>query len=142
MIGSQADAERAVAGTLEFLNSGCDRFVYRKGNVVYKVHTEDGHEDTANQREIANYIRLVGILPDNMRVPQTTLYWVDEHPVIAQEYIDGQTLAECWCLPDEPHTDSCMPYDIATTFHPYLNDTGGMNIILRDGIYYLIDLGE
>ena len=142
MIGNLDDAALACSRDLDVYASGCDRYVYLINGVIYKVESVYGYDAKANTLEMSNYLSLLPLLPDNLRVPATTLYWVDNTPVIAQEFIEGQPVAECYCLDNEAHDNSCMTQDEIEMIRPFLDDVGGLNVIRQDGIYYLIDLAE
>lgn len=140
MIGSREDAAAALYGELPHLDDGTSRRAYLSDGVVYKVNINDSWDD--NLDEWNRYVRLKGEYMDpNVCLPETWLYEIDGKSVIAMEYIEGTGLAECYCNPDsEPHTDGCMTDEAKNLIRKYIDDLGGMNVILSDNIYYIIDI--
>lgn len=142
MIGNAADAREALTDHQAdicdnlFSREGSTRTVYLINDVLYKV------EDIAgiNAEEYDVILNTRDILPDNIRFPQTSLFDIDGNAVIACERISGQVKYACAC---EYSGDICdivcftaVEYDIVCDF---LNDPSGMNVIISDNVYYIID---
>jgi len=142
MVGNENDATLALAGSLEFLGEGCTRRVYIDDahTVVYKVeHFDQEVAHTSNYDEVETAARAT-VLPDNVRIPAMTLY---PNGVLAMEYIDGNPLGECFCTADEECYDDCLSSDMVDKLSKVSPDCISWgNVILREGIYYLVDLGH
>jgi len=141
MIGTYEGARKALEGDLPHLASGTSRHVYRDGNLVYKI---DIGWDESNLAEWDTYQKILSVdLEPNIALAETNLFMVDDVPVICMEYIDGQPMADCYCnLVGEEHNETCLDAGMAVVISKYIDDTGGMNVVIKDGIYYLIDFGE
>lgn len=137
MIGSVIDAQRAIDGDLEYLDSGSARMVFRAGSVVYKTEIERG----SNGIEWDNYLDATERnFPDSIRIPKTAMFYMDGMPVIAMEYISGQPIARCYCLPTEAHMPDCMTDSEFEFLSRYHTDLSGHNVVRTDeGLYYIID---
>lgn len=130
MIGTYEDAARAVEGDLPDLHPGTPygwRRVHLINGVIYKVDKVIG----GNNDEWWNYVRLRDTrLPEHIRIPKMHLYEVGKKFVIAAEYIDGDALTE---------------YEISEELESQILDLGigdicEGNILISEGIYYLVDL--
>lgn len=129
-----------------YLDEGCSRTVYRKGNVVYKVEHDNYY--SWNRAEYRNRELLLDSLPANVRIPKMSLYMVENEDeisyILACEYISGYTAGECYCRRAETHDpNKCLPEDISESLHSLgLFDIGYGNVIFSEGVYWLVDLGE
>src|SRR6478752_102212 len=114
MIGNLADATLAVSGNAEWLGAGAYRGAFLINGVVYKVCLENDVPGTqANLDEWEFYPIACDIVPEGCAVPETMLYAVGPCPVIAMAYVEGTPMGECYCTPDEPHSN-CLPLHIET----------------------------
>lgn len=126
----------ALDGTYLLSNSGTTRTVYLIDGIVYKVgYSWD------NRAEFDNISRKGHLLPEGVYFPLTSLYEFGDRTVIAMEYIEGQAVGECYCDEyNEPHTDICIPKDVLNLVSGIIDDTGGLNVIIKDnGDIYIID---
>lgn len=140
MIGNEDNARLALDGYLRLLSAhGSTRIVYIADDVVYKI--EAYGEIGTNLAEYDNASRLNAILPEGYFVPEVALYDFTDGNVLAMDYITGQEMGECYCLDNEPHTDTCMPFEACRVIAQYITDNSGMNVILTpSGEYALIDV--
>lgn len=130
---------RAMAREGEYVGEGCSREVFRIGDVVYKVETARG----ANVSEYHNANELRGYTPENIIVPDMTLYPVAGAFVLAMPYIDGKSVGECMAELglDCDHTD-CLSDNMHSILENLNFDaTSYGNVIYSEGVYYMIDLG-
>ncbi len=145
MPGTIEDATLAVSGRLPEIGRGCSRVVFLKDNVVYKVeHHDDDINNNANEDEYFNFTYLRDItLPPNVGIPDTSLFWVGNVPVIAMDFIPGHPIAECYCyIGREACNEFCMPDDVRMMLMPFINDTAGFNVIEYNGLYWIIDMEQ
>lgn len=147
MIGNREDAAAALEAfqwqecgdVLSF--EGSSRIVYLINGVVYKV--EFGHDGEGCNRNEYGAMSAGNNLPENVFYPAVSLYDIEGTDVIAMEYIEGQAIASCWCdIGAEPHLDSCMSPEEYALIGPYLDDTGGMNVIRNDKGYWIVDAAD
>lgn len=149
MVGNWTDAAQA----LEDFNrhifdnvlswEGTTRCVFLINGVVYKVQWRDAdHDNLAEYRHGLSYRPLV---PANVHIPDMTIYWIGETPVLAMEYIDGSPSGECideYVGTECSHDGKCMSNKLISdlTEMGWYDATFG-NAIVRNGEYYLIDIG-
>ena len=136
MVGNVTDARRALYDRRfknlhpEAKRSGWFfRRVHLINGVIYKVNARDN----CNESEWENYLRVMSIsdvLPDYVRLPEMNKYVVDGQVIIAAEYIKG-------IHPSYDDVDSLL-HDLSCSLD--LLDLHDENIILSNGIYYIIDL--
>lgn len=133
----------ALAGDFERFAYGCARDVYLNDDqtVVYKLEYERG----ANAYEIETLNRLSNIsLPADFGIPAFSSYRVDDHDIIAMEFVDGRKVGACLCAEVGLDCD-CEPETlISKIVESFLldngiTDIGYGNLIERNGITYLID---
>lgn len=140
MIGTIEDAKRALSlpGRMSeyYLDAGSSRMAYLINGIVYKTEYYHGE----NRMEHYNLSRNID-LPEGVHYPKCSLFTIDDNEVIAMEYIEGQAIASCYCT-DEPHTDYCMTAEEYAILSRLFSDTSGLNVIRRDGQYWIIDLAE
>jgi hypothetical protein len=118
-IGNVEDAKRVLAhhhhdkhyDDVKAVGSGAFRYVYRVGDVVYKIDGLSWEGATTNIGEWESYQRLIESdnLPAGVSIPKTALYTftIDdtEYNVICMEYIDGGQLTDtCY---GALHTTDC-----------------------------------
>lgn len=148
MTGNITDARRAASADLPTLsNSGSTRWVYRVGDTVYKVGLDsEGDEANIVEHETAQSLR--NTAPDWIYVPDTSLYYVDDVPVIAMPFINGMETGECLNKAFDPELDcecnnQCLPEHIQGVIQDLAFDavSHGNVILMEDGRYALIDLG-
>lgn len=140
MTGTEENARLALARALPVLSyQGSTRIVYLCDNVVYKVET-NLEDDGINAYE---YDRMTTIVPnEGVFFPDVSLYTFDGTDVIAMEYIEGQAMAECYCIEGvEECTETCMPDYVWQLVNGTLDDTGGYNTIVNERGIYIIDMG-
>lgn len=140
MIGTYEEAEMALDGGLPWLDNGTSRVAYLSNGVVYKVNINDAWDD--NMVEWNHYTLLKRQYMDpEVALPETYLHQINGKSVIAMEYITGTGVSECWCISDkEPHAENCMSPEIRRLVTKYIDDIGGMNVIVSENRYYIIDL--
>lgn len=136
MIGNAADAALALTRPSDLILSldGTAREVYLINGVVYKVAI-GWYRD--NEQEYIN-ITTMGDIPAAICLPEVALYG----DVIAMEYISGTPTGSCIDCDtgDLCQYGDCMPIDIAEMFHVLgFTDLTHGNVIIKDGLYYLID---
>ena len=146
MIGNAADALIALSHPDEaYVSEGCSRKAYLISNVLYKVEY-DAFEPYWNAREMKMHSvwrRRIATAPVPMAVPEMSAYEFGNETVVACEYIDGLITGAHW---DNDFNIACSYHDICVqgsaadflTMTGY--DTSYGNIIVRDGILWLIDL--
>jgi hypothetical protein len=126
--------------SLPKIGSGNFRNVYRENNSVYKVEFGEGIDLESNRQEIANMDRLRTVrLPANVAIPEAGLMMVDGLPVVVMDYIAGELMGECFCIPGEAHL-GCIPPGMERDLNALGIDVAYGNIILADSTYWLIDL--
>jgi hypothetical protein len=64
---------------------------------------------------------------------------VDGLPVVVMDYIAGELMGECFCIPGEAHL-GCIPPGMERDLNALGIDVAYGNIILADSTYWLIDL--
>lgn len=146
MIGTKAAAARALARLLPvFSDHGSARIVYRAGNVIYKV--ERPSEVGSNTAEWNHYLSIdPAMLPPHIRMPEMSIYDFDGKTVIAAEFINGSQVGECFELEDNGSCD--CPKDMCLSLNAAEDIRGSVditdlaigNVILSNGIYYVVDL--
>lgn len=141
MIGNAATAAAVLDPYMSpFSDDGSARIVYLIDNVIYKVERARGYNDT----EWARYSYIdPNTLPPHIRVPKMHRHVVDGRVVIAAEYIDGIATGECigrvigvGCDCDDP----CLSERVQDEIMQYIEDVSWGNVIISDGVYYIIDL--
>lgn len=140
-IGNYDDAQEihneALWSSHEYiLAHGTDRVVYLLNDVVYKVDRYS--TDSINLYEYVKANQYRPVLPENVRIPEITLYRVEDQTISAMEYIDGDFISnfEGKGPRSMPENLSAFLYDMGFT------DQDPNNVILKDDIFYLIDLGD
>lgn len=142
MVGNSDDArlaaEHYAEGNNDFLLStkGSSRQVYLINDVVYKVAYWRGDDNIREFHNRNRYSHIPGV-----RVPEMTLY----DDVMAMEYIEGDPAGECvglfaFDICDCEGTETDMPRGLLDSLAELQWDSNMGNAILRDGVYYLIDL--
>ena len=147
MIGNEADAALALSAHATdylFSDDGTSRYVYLINGVIYKVGRPNG--EWANDEEYAKYLATCPeLLPPYLRLPETHRYVIGDSTVIAAELIEGTPTGECFASAVGMECD-CDPLaclsplivdDIA--MHLDISDLAYGNVIIRDGIYYVVD---
>lgn len=140
MIGNEGHARAALARDLPVLSyAGSSRTVYLMDNVVYKV--ENNLEDKGTNAY--EFERMTTIKPSTgVFFPAVSLYTIDGTDVIAMEYINGQSVSECYCIEGiEVCEADCMPDSVWQLVNGTLDDLGGFNTIVNDSGIYIIDMG-
>lgn len=141
MVGNAQDAAKVVNG--EFGPPpfwGSTREVYRVGDIVYKVGS---HTDNESEYDMYCAISIGDMLPKfpNIALAETSLHYVGDIPVIAMEFIDGLAVGECFCISDDEHNEDCLDIDMICAIRSIgISDTNYGNIMLKDGIYYIVDM--
>lgn len=140
MIGNLADATAAFNREVPEYDRGSSRKVYLIDGVIYKIDLVA----YCNEDEWKNYRSLSRKkLPDYLAIPKMSRYVVHGQTVIASEFIDGIPLGECfdrWLgLPCEGSME-CLPLAVENAVHEYIDDAVYGNIIVSNGIYYLVDI--
>jgi hypothetical protein len=126
--------------SLPRIGSGNFRHVYRDGPTVYKIEYGEGIDLQCNQAEVDNLDRLRAVrLPRKVALPDAYLYVTDGVPVVSMEYIEGEPMGECFCIPGEAH-EGCLPPGMERDLNALGIDCAYGNIILSDSTYWLIDL--
>lgn len=139
MTGSLRGARFALAGLLPIIGSGNYRIVYREADTVYKVEYDDGIEFHSNRSEYDNWSVLNAMsLPDNVAIPDVSIYRLDGIDVIAMPYITGTPTGECFCLPGEAHY-RCLPPGLERDLLALGIDAAYGNLIESGGTYWLVD---
>lgn len=142
MVGNADDAalakESYATGDKTYLlsDAGTSRMVYLINDVVYKIAYWSGAENLWEFNNREKYLSVPGV-----RVPDMTLY----DDVLAMEYIDGDPSGECigrYALGacDCEGTETDMPLALLDILSQLSWDSTMGNAIVRDDIYYLIDL--
>lgn len=139
MIGTAENASLAATRPSSHILSfdGTSREVYLIEGVVYKVPI-GWYRD--NEAEHLNLTRLKGKdIPAGIAFPEASLHG----DILAMEYIKGIPTGSCIdCEVGDPcQYGDCMPIDIAEAFRILgFIDLSFGNVIIKDGIYYLIDV--
>lgn len=140
MVGTYEDAlDSRMHGTL--IGAGGSRKAYLYNGVVYKWQFGE-YAVGINRTEIRVYEELCSaILPDPIRIPEMSLYRLPRNEVIAAEYVEGQVMGECWCIPGKEECDAtCLPDHIRLMASPFCHDLAGRNTIFDGRYFWLIDL--
>lgn len=145
MVGNITDATTALDGRGQYLDEGCVRKAYLINGIVYKVCFSP-NDDWFNENEpvYVNEVRAKNTRHDVI-IPEVTSYVVGERIVNAIEFVDGVTVGACIGVELGSECD-CMPFPCFTPdmrdYMEFLYDdaTSGGNVILSEGVYYLIDL--
>lgn len=141
MIGNADDAALAMechdTGDHTYLLSdmGTTRKVYLINDVVYKV----GFADVENLWEYNNRNAFSSV--PGVAVPKMTMHG----EVLAMEYIDGDPAGQCnglwmWNECDCEGTETDMPIGMLETLSDLGWDFTMGNAVVRDGVFYLVDL--
>lgn len=144
MVGSLEHAALAIDGVGHRIGAGSSRDVYLIDGIAYKVENVRGNysQNIEESRIYDVFIEHCSELT-NIKVPEMSFYSVGNALVVAAEFIDGIEMGECRRDPCDTH-DTCVPYRVIekiSTFVSYNYDFAYGNIIFRNGIYYLVDLG-
>lgn len=143
MIGNETDAATALHGGGIYVGEGHTRIVYRVGDVAYKVNVVSW-DYNIEEYDCGEAYRAA--TPANIVIPDMTLYHIGDRTVLAMPYIDGVPVSECFSrynieCADSTHA-SCLDDKMAQTLTRFNFDaTSYGNVILKDGIYYMVDLG-
>ena len=150
MTGNEHDARAAFNafknGTTEnlFSRDGSTRMVYLINGVIYKVNLFQDDLENANFDEYVAAKMLVRKLPDNVRIPEMSIFDINGNTVLAMEFVTGNPTGECsdrffstGCEDD----GLCMPDRLIANLNKlgWTDSTWG-NAIHSDGIYFLIDV--
>lgn len=140
MIGSEIEAEAALAGTLELLGEGCSRYVYINPSktVVYKVEHYENGAHSCNESEFS---RAGIVLPPPIVIPDMFLF---PNGVLAMEYVEGTMAGECNCAwTGEEHDETCLPDELVDEVTKISSDAATWgNSVWQNGSLFLIDLGH
>lgn len=142
-VGSLFDARRAQRDGL-LLGSGGYRHVYLSGRVVYKyMHNwEDGNINREEYDNVKYIHSTVTDWPAHIWVPHVSLY---DDAILAMPFIEGQEKGECTCDPpsytDPDHDDDHISNELWNEIYLLtdIGDLGWGNIILRNGVYVVVD---
>ncbi len=139
------------------IGSGCYRTVYRKGNSKWVVKVDS--QGIVNQREYDNYLSIRPSLSNpSLRLPE--MHMVGRY--LVAEYIDGKEGDRyCWDTSIDYfatgdykayytkgcRNDSCTQGDncwaeLTKEISRQIADIHYSNVMVKDGIVYIIDLGE
>lgn len=149
MIGNEDDALTALMSydegdrTFIFSRDGSSRIVYLIDGIIYKVNLDDSYD--FNEREFNTAARLRDNLPDNVRIPEMSIYRFRNESVLACEYISGIRTGECFDkfvgMDCECPEKECLPDNLATSLrNAGWDDTCYGNAIWSDDILYLVDV--
>jgi hypothetical protein len=143
MTGNVTDAARALAGDGIVIGEGSSRIAYLINGVVYKVDNGMDLIPFAQDDEWNNYMRYQSQTLDDslVRIPAMSRYDFGDQIVLSMEYIDGYPTGECYCTNDEECGQDCMSQDIhdICTEEYEVWDLGYGNVIVKDGIHYIVD---
>lgn len=126
----------------ELIGQGSYRKVFRtsRGKWVYKVNISPSIDIGSNAHEWKTYQRFVNVeLPKRVRLPE--MHYLNGG-IIAAEYINGIT-PENTCYRDY-HDETCPGINkcFAEVVKDIdISDIACDNVVIKDGIIYLIDLG-
>lgn len=131
------------------IGSGAYRRVYKskRGKWVYKVDKTDVYGNHGNTEEYATYQLLkTRQLPPGVKIPEMHML---PNGVLAAEYIDG-VQPKNWCSPDYHGSNCSERYspDEACWARSFVNspiyfaDLHNGNVVVKDGVVYVIDLGH
>lgn len=140
MIGNKRDARLALNAEMCYLLSdvGSTRIAYLVNDIVYKVDRWGDY--STNVTEFHRYNDLLDAnLPDNIKLPTMDLFQIGNRYILAAEYIIGTSMGACWGQYCRNH-NFCLPDEIENILYNYINDLAPGNVILKDGVYYLVDL--
>jgi len=150
-IGNQTDAQRVLYGQGRYLGEGCTRTVYLLNGVVYKVGVSL-EDDYVNSYEYdkACELRNSPTLPDDVRIPEFSIYTVRDRQIIATEYIDGLPCTDycvskvagkdCNCA--DAYGQYCLSKPEAYMLEDISYDSVSFgNTYYRNGYFYIVDLG-
>lgn len=117
---------------MTFLGQGMFRRVFRIGNWVVKFDKQAGGF-AGNREEFENYERVKDIIPAGFDVPETHFFDIAGWEIVVMEYIDGKRPTE-----EEHGFDgiSSLRRDIR------LSDVHNENLVVRDGVKFIVDLGS
>lgn len=130
MVGNEQDALKAL--THDFLPNLNPLLAWRRVHLINGVIYKVNKADYINESEWENYLNIINeALPPFLAVPRMWAYKFGRKMVIAAEYIDAPTLGDL--IMDLPH-------EVYAAISRYIDDIHEENIIVKDGVYYLIDL--
>lgn len=147
MTGNLTDATAALTsfrrGTMEnaFSFDGSSRMVFLINGVIYKVNRD---AEDFNTEEFTMGNRLRPLLPENVAIPEMSLFDIGGEPVLAMEFISGIDTGECsarfFSLECEDDGE-CMSDRLIANLNKigWADSTWG-NAILSNGTYFLIDV--
>lgn len=135
-VGCRRDARKALAKSLEFVNSGAYRAVYtdRSRKVAYKVDRDPVY-GSANEDEVRSYVTLCQAYPEAAEIIAPTTAWrftipfgdafatEQERDSFCNRRCERRTVSlPCgdWCDPDcvVPHSEDVWPREYVTHRHP------------------------
>lgn len=147
MTGNLTDATAALTaatrGTLEnvFSMDGSSRAVFLINGVIYKVN-RDTEDFNTEEFLMGNMLR--PLLPENVAIPQMSLFDINGETVLAMEFIDGILTGEC---SDRFFSTGCEDDGLCMSDRLIANlnkigwtDSTWGNAILSNGTYFLIDV--
>lgn len=146
MIGNETDAAIAADLTMNvhyiLSDEGSSREAYLINGVVYKRELHAG----TNLAEIMNYDRLSTqhVLPEYIRLPEMELHYIDDEVILAAEYVDGYPTGECfdrWAGTECSGNEKCLSARIQDEIESFgISDLCWGNVLVKDSVYYLVDL--
>lgn len=147
MIGSEKEALDVLARRKGvYLGEGSTRKAYRLNDTVYKVCLSPSM-DKVNRREIANRQEaLAKNIREDVIIPEITSYVVEGRVVNATPYVNGIPTGECVGNLMDIGCDCgdmlCLSPEMVQYLDGiYIDSVSYGNTIVKDGLYYLIDLG-
>lgn len=135
----------------KYLGCGSYRYAYLSPDgVVYKKLKHPGeYDDSMNFQEYKNVLYCKGIPLAGWDVPHAEVFEIDGQDVIAMEFIDGEKDFDCdaWLGHIEcncPKPNGICVWDIWQQPMQYWNmqDIGPENVVIKDGIRYLVDVAD
>ena len=123
--------EDLIPQDIQYVGEGCFRRVFAYGGWVIKVNK---YRDrfSGNTAEYNNYLHVKDKVPEGFAVPETHLVRIGEDAVIVMEYVEGVRATE------DEHDDEALEYLHSAIG---LSDVHNENIIMRDGVKVIVDLG-
>jgi RIO-like serine/threonine protein kinase len=131
----------------KMLGEGCFRTVYGTPNSkwAYKFEGYAMFKKEANNVEMKVYSSMKNRMPQGIRLPEMVML---SNGVIAVERIDGYHPYECDTYSNLKHDENCPgKIDINNCWFKQVNRLGfsdmhNGNVLVKDGILYVIDMGN
>lgn len=162
MIGTQEEADVIALWDIRgdsapvgwrYVNQGTYRKVYLSpsGTIYKREIIPRGQSSAGNVSEFRNFSNIVHIPVQGWRIPRFAIFYSNDKPIIAMEYVTGKSVEWTYCDPyGDGYCECSKPYGVCSnTIGEEAHENWGLTdvtfenfLIEDDGIKVLIDAGN